>query len=67
LCAFGSSRASLHKANIWRRCSLQDNWAKLNRTENMTDEKVAKVAAKTMVFQTLVAGLREGGFISQLR
>lgn len=53
-------RYELHEKVIWRRCVIQDNWEKFNRTEGMTDDQVEAVTSSTSLFRTFKAGFEDG-------
>jgi nuclear pore complex protein Nup133 len=42
----------------WRRCMLRDNWADINDTEQKDDQQVSEQLAKTALYQTFIACLR---------
>lgn len=53
-------RCELHEKVIWRRCMIQDNWEKINRTEGMSDAQVEAVTSSTALFRTFKAGFEDG-------
>ena len=57
---------ALQENIIWRRCLIQDDWEKLNRTEKKTDEEAIAAMDATALFKTLKAGFRHGIFNSLL-
>jgi nuclear pore complex protein Nup133 len=53
LTGFEGDRKDLHLAIIWRRCLLQDDWAKLNKTEAKDEQAVARATESTTFFRTV--------------
>lgn len=45
---------------IWRRCLLRDDWAKLNKTDNLADEQVNAMHKRTALYMTLKACYKNG-------
>jgi len=43
---------------IWRRCMLRDDWSDVNNTEHKDDQQVSEQLAKTALYQTFYACLR---------
>ncbi|KAI4289371.1 MAG: hypothetical protein L6R35_001372 [Caloplaca aegaea] len=43
---------------IWRRCIIQDNWSKINRTEKKGDAQVEAETVGTALFKTLREGFK---------
>lgn len=43
---------------IWRRCMVRDNWADINNTEQKDDQQVSEHLARTALYQTFMACLR---------
>ena len=54
------SRFTLIEKLIWRRCMIQDEWAKLNQTDMKNDAVVKQETSKTALFKTLKAGFEDG-------
>lgn len=46
-------RYDLHEAMIWRRCYLQDDWERTNRTENKVERETIAESESSMLFQTV--------------
>lgn len=55
-------RKELLEKIIWRRCIIQDDWPKINRTELKDDAQVEAETGATALFKTL----REGFKLSML-
>ncbi|KAL8873765.1 MAG: hypothetical protein Q9174_000804, partial [Haloplaca sp. 1 TL-2023] len=56
------ARKELVEKIVWRRCIIQDNWPKINRTELKGDAEVEKETAKTALFKTLKEGFKTGTY-----
>ncbi|KAL8711303.1 MAG: hypothetical protein Q9220_004200 [cf. Caloplaca sp. 1 TL-2023] len=54
------ARKGLLERIIWRRCIIQDNWAKINRTEFKDDSQVEEETKATALFKTLREGFKIG-------
>ena len=54
------SRKDLQEKIIWRRCIIQDDWADINHTENLTEKEVKIKTATTALFRTLREGFKTG-------
>lgn len=54
------ARHNLLEQIIWRRCMIQDSWAKINRTENKDDEQVEAEISDTAYFKTLRLAFEKG-------
>lgn len=60
LSEFSTSQAKINEKLIWQRLFFQDDWSKLNRTENKSDNIVEQYFSKTVLYQTLVYICSEG-------
>ncbi|KAL8665500.1 MAG: hypothetical protein Q9202_002205 [Teloschistes flavicans] len=63
LCSFERgevARKNLLEDIVWRRCIIQDDWPKINRTELKDDAKVEAETEMTALFQTLREGFKTG-------
>ncbi|KAL8738993.1 MAG: hypothetical protein Q9181_000275 [Wetmoreana brouardii] len=63
LCSFEIgeiARKELLDNIIWRRCIIQDDWPKINRTELKDDTKVEEETGATALFKTLREGFKSG-------
>lgn len=57
------ARKELLEKIIWRRCIIQDDWPKINRTELKDDAQVEEETGKTALFKTLREGFRSGLYL----
>ncbi|KAI4092936.1 MAG: hypothetical protein LQ344_003184 [Seirophora lacunosa] len=56
------ARRELMEKIIWRRCIIQDNWSKINRTEKKGDAQVEAETVATALFKTLREGFKSSRF-----
>ncbi|KAL8941055.1 MAG: hypothetical protein Q9216_002463 [Gyalolechia sp. 2 TL-2023] len=54
------ARRELLEKIVWRRCIIQDDWPKINRTELKDDAQVEAETGITALFKTLREGFRSG-------
>ncbi|KAL8944033.1 MAG: hypothetical protein Q9211_000739 [Gyalolechia sp. 1 TL-2023] len=54
------ARRELQEKIVWRRCIIQDNWPKINRTELKDDAQVEAETGATALFKTLREGFKSG-------
>ncbi|KAL8952745.1 MAG: hypothetical protein Q9222_001356 [Ikaeria aurantiellina] len=54
------ARKGLLERIIWRRCIIQDDWPKINRTEFKDDAEVEEETEATALFKTLREGFKIG-------
>lgn len=54
------ARKELLEKIVWRRCIIQDDWPKINRTEMKDDMQVEAETGATALFKTLSEGFRSG-------
>lgn len=54
------ARSESFEKIIWRRCIVQDDWPKINRTELKDDAKVEAETGATALFKTLREGFKIG-------
>lgn len=67
LCSFETgevARKDLLEKIVWRRCIIQDDWPKINRTEMKDDAQVEAETGATALFKTLREGFKSGMSIS---
>ena len=56
------ARKELVEKTVWRRCIVQDDWPKINRTELKGDAEVERETAQTALFKTLKEGFKTGAY-----
>ncbi|KAL8802554.1 MAG: hypothetical protein Q9182_003719 [Xanthomendoza sp. 2 TL-2023] len=54
------ARKDLQERIVWRRCIIQDDWPKINRTESKDEAQVKKETRVTALFKTLTEGFKSG-------
>ncbi|KAL8818286.1 MAG: hypothetical protein Q9223_003041 [Gallowayella weberi] len=54
------ARKDLQERIVWRRCIIQDDWPKINRTESKDEAQVKKETQVTTLFKTLMEGFKSG-------
>ncbi|KAL8702196.1 MAG: hypothetical protein Q9224_000111 [Gallowayella concinna] len=54
------ARKDLQERIVWRRCIIQDDWPKINRTEAKDEAQVKKETRATALFKTLTEGFKSG-------
>ncbi|KAL9006410.1 MAG: hypothetical protein Q9188_000815 [Gyalolechia gomerana] len=54
------ARRELLEKIVWRRCIIQDDWPKINRTELKDDAQVEAETGATALFKTLREGFKSG-------
>lgn len=60
------ARKELLERIIWRRCIIQDDWQKINRTEKKDEAQVDKETRSTALFKTLREGFKSGMVVHYL-